>query len=255
MTNTGIVYLVGAGPGAADLITLRALNCLKQADVVLYDNLANEQLLDHAAAAEQIYVGKSSGRHTMPQQEINTLLEQKARAGNTVVRLKGGDPYIFGRGGEEALHLVAAGIPFEVVPGVTAACAAAACTGIPLTHRALSSGVSLITGHVSKNRDELSAIDWRELGGGNTTLVFYMGLGNITTICSQLIAHGRAADTPVAVISSATTAAQRQVITTLEHAANAVRRAALSAPTLIIVGAVVVLQAQLAPQRNNRCGD
>lgn len=240
------VYLVGAGPGDPDLITVKGLRCLQQADVVLYDKLSNPAFLEEVQShAERIYVGKIKGHHSMPQQQINELLVEKARAGNSVVRLKGGDPYIFGRGGEEAQHLKDAGIIFEVVPGITAGFAAAAYAGIPLTHRDFTTSVSLITGHVNTSKNEQTDINWSALATGNGTLVFYMGLGNITSICQQLIAHGRPANTPVAVISHATTTRQRTLIACLSDAPQRVAHNNIETPALIIVGEVVSLREQL----------
>ncbi|MEI6215554.1 MAG: uroporphyrinogen-III C-methyltransferase, partial [Desulfuromonadales bacterium] len=196
--NNGIVYLVGAGPGDPSLITLRGVECLKRAEVVVYDYLANEQLLNHAPmGAELIYAGKIGGRHNQDQEEINNLLVAKGKSGKVVVRLKGGDPFIFGRGGEECEALREAGIPFEVVPGVTAAMGAAAYSGIPLTHRDVTASVAFVTGQEGKDKEE-SAIDWERLSLGNGTVVFYMGVTTLRRNMKRMIEHGRSAETPVA---------------------------------------------------------
>ncbi|MCD6525903.1 MAG: uroporphyrinogen-III C-methyltransferase [Desulfuromonas sp.] len=246
MKNKTQVYLVGAGPGDTGLITVKGLQCLQQADVVLYDKLSNPAFLQEAPPhAELIYVGKIKGNHSLPQEQISQLLVKKAQAGLCVVRLKGGDPYIFGRGGEEAQLLAETGIPFEVVPGITAGFAASAYAGIPLTHRDFTTSVSLVTGHVNTCKDEKSDIDWQALACGNGTLVFYMGLTNIDTICRQLIEHGRPADTPVAIISRATTAHQQTQATTLSDAPRQVAINKIETPALIIVGKVVSLRDQL----------
>jgi len=244
--NKTQVYLVGAGPGDTGLITVKGLRCLQQADVVLYDKLANPEFLKEAPdGAELIYVGKVKGHHLLPQEQINELLEEKACPGRIVVRLKGGDPYIFGRGGEEAQHLEQAGIPFEVVPGITAGFAAAAYAGIPVTHRDCTSSVSLITGHAKTDSEVQSKINWKALASGNGTLVFYMGLSNITTICQELINNGRSENTPVAIISCATTSQQQTVTTSLGEAPRQVARSKVPAPAVIVVGEVVSLREQL----------
>jgi uroporphyrin-III C-methyltransferase len=244
--NKTQVYLVGAGPGDTGLITVKGLRCLQQADVVLYDKLANPQFLEEAPdGAELIYVGKVKGHHLLPQEQINELLEEKAQPGLVVVRLKGGDPYIFGRGGEEAQHLEQAGIPFEVVPGITAGFAAAAYAGIPVTHRDCTTSVSLITGHAKPGNNGQSEINWKALASGNGTLVFYMGLGNIATICQELISNGRAACTPVAIISCATTEQQQTFTTTLGEAPQQAEQNKIPTPSVIVVGEVVALRDQL----------
>ena len=243
--SQGRVYLVGAGPGDPGLLTLRGREVLALADVVVYDALISLRLLDYApAAAERIYAGKRSSHHTLSQDEINRLLVEKARGGACVVRLKGGDPYVFGRGGEEALALAAAAIEFEVVPGVTAAVAAAAYAGIPLTHRDLASAVGLVTGHEADDKAD-SALDWGGLARWKGTLVFYMGVANLPTISGNLIAHGRAAATPAAVIQWGTTPRQKVVAGTLESLPGLVAAAGLAPPALILVGEVVVLRERL----------
>lgn len=244
MKSHAKVYLVGAGPGDAELITVKGLRCLRRADVVLYDKLTNPELLQEVPeGCELIYVGKVRGNHHLPQEEINRLLVEKARLGGVVVRLKGGDPYVFGRGGEEGQCLEAAGISFEVVPGISAGFAAAAYAGIPLTHRNHTSSVSLVTGHcrVGPRPD----LDWDALAKGNGTLVFYMGLANIETICRELIAHGRAAETPLAVISNATTDRQLTLISTLAAAPQQVEEERILTPAVIVIGEVVALRDQL----------
>jgi uroporphyrinogen III methyltransferase/synthase len=238
----GMVYLVGAGPGDPGLITLRGLECLKQANVVIYDRLVNRSLLAYARHAEQIDVGKQPNRHTMPQPEINALLIEKARAGNMVVRLKGGDPFVFGRGGEEALALAKAGLPFEIVPGVTSATAAPAYAGIPVTHRKLACSVAFATGHRADFVEDPTC-DWRRLANSTDTLVFLMGVHNLSRIVEQLIAYGRAPETPVALVERATLTSQKTVVGTL---ANIVERAAeVRPPAAIIVGEVVRLRETL----------
>ena len=246
MNKTTRVYLVGAGPGDSGLITVKGKRCLQRADVVLYDRLCNPALLgDVSPAAEQIYVGKNMGHHALPQEQINALLVEKAREGKVVVRLKGGDPFVFGRGGEEIDTLAEAGIPFEVVPGVTAGFAAGAYAGIPLTHRDFTTSVTLVTGHLNTRKDPQRDIDWPALGRGHGTLVFYMGLTNIATICDELIRHGRAADTPVAVVSHASTPQQRTLIATLADAPQQVAQQGVTSPAVILVGDVVTLHERL----------
>ena len=216
MTVAGKVYLVGAGPGDPGLLTLKGRECLERAEVVIYDHLANPQLLEHApSGAELIYAGKRHGEHHLPQEQINALLVAKASAGLQVVRLKGGDPYIFGRGGEEAACLQRAGILFEVVPGVTAGIAAAAYAGIPLTHREQTDSLALLTGH-GRPGHEVADLDWQALATGVGTLLFYMGLTNLQTICERLIEHGRSPHTPVAVVQWATLPQQSTLTGTLE---------------------------------------
>jgi uroporphyrinogen III methyltransferase/synthase len=243
--KTGIVYLIGAGPGDPGLITVKGLECLRRADVVVYDYLANPAFLNEAPPeAERIYVGKKKGFHHQPQDHINALLEEKARAGLIVARLKGGDPYVFGRGGEEALHLHNAGIPFEVVPGVTAGFAAAAYAGIPLTHRDYTTSLGLVTGHEDPAK-KMSSLDWEKLATGVGTLVFYMGMANLPLITEELIAHGRPAETPVAIVRWATTPRQQTLTATLGDVVEKVREAGIKPPAVIIVGEVVELREKL----------
>lgn len=241
----GIVYLIGAGPGDPGLITVRGRDCLRAAEVVVYDYLANPALLREAPEAETIYVGKSKGLHHLPQEEINALLVVLARQGKIVARLKGGDPYVFGRGGEEALCLAQAGIPFEVVPGVTAAFAAGAYAGIPLTHRDYTTSLGLFTGHEDPAK-KLSTLDWEKLATGVGTLVFYMGMSNLDTIASELIRYGRAPETPVAVIRWATLPRQETLVAPLGEIAAVVAAADFKPPAIIIVGEVVALRPQLS---------
>lgn len=236
---SGIVYLVGAGPGDPGLITVKGLACLRQADVVLYDRLVHPQLLGEAPlTAELVDVGKEPTRHRRSQSEINNLLVEKAREGKIVVRLKGGDPFVFGRGGEECQALAEAGIPFVVVPGVTSAVAAPAYAGVPLTHREIASAFTVVTGH---SADEAS-IDWGSLSRIGT-LVVLMAAKKVPEIAAQLVAHGRAPETPAAVIHWGTTAAQKVVEGTL--ADIAARATDLQPPATLVVGEVVRLRSQL----------
>ena len=242
----GMVYLVGAGPGDPGLVTVRGLECLQRAQVVIYDYLANQALLNHApSGAELLYAGKVGGRHNQEQDDINRLLVEKARAGKVVVRLKGGDPFIFGRGGEECQALAAAGIPFEVVPGITAAAGASACAGIPLTHRSYTSSVAFVTGHEDPQKGQ-SAIDWPRLAAGSGTIVFYMGMTRLRSNMAQLVAHGRAAETPVALVRWATTPQQKVLAGTLADIADRAEAVGFKPPVLTIVGEVVGLRRQLA---------
>jgi len=242
--KSGKVYLIGAGPGDPGLLTLKGLACLRRADVVIYDYLANPVFLEEAPAAEKIYVGKRKGLHHYPQEEINRLLLEQARAGKTVARLKGGDPFVFGRGGEEAQELARAGIDFEVVPGVTAAVAAAAYAGIPMTHRDHTTTLGFITGHEDPAK-KLSRLDWEKLSTSMGTLVFYMGMANLENICEQLVAHGRAPETPVAVVRWATTPRQQTLVGTLSDIVSKVRSEGFKPPALIFIGEVVGLRESL----------
>ncbi|MBN2211764.1 MAG: uroporphyrinogen-III C-methyltransferase [Sedimentisphaerales bacterium] len=247
MTDTGSVYLVGAGPGNVKLITLRGCELLEQAEVVVYDHLATEGLLRWAPeGAERIYVGKQANVHTMRQEEIIALLIEKARQGKTVVRLKGGDPTIFGRGGEEATALAATGVAFEIVPGVTAASAAGAYAGIPLTHRDCASEVAFITGHEDAQRVGESQVDWELLGRWRGTLVFYMGVKNVTKICEQLQQHGKPRETPAAMVHWAGTARQKTLCATIGTLAQRVAEENMGPPALVIVGEVVKYREKLA---------
>jgi uroporphyrinogen III methyltransferase / synthase len=238
MNNVGKVYLVGAGPGDPRLITLRGVECLQQADLVLYDGLVNPLLLRHTkGVAERTARTRRGGAH-VPQDAVNERMIAAAREGKTVVRLKGGDPFIFGRGGEEAGALAAAGISFEVVPGITAATAAAVCTGISLTHRDFASAVTFITGHEEHSKAE-SKLDYSVLAKISGTLVFYMGLDRVEQIATQLIQAGKAASSPAAVVCQATLPTQRSVVGRLDDIAERVHGAGLHAPSLIIVGEVL----------------
>jgi len=239
----GRVYLVGAGPGDPELITLKGKRCLETADVIFYDELANSELLDYAGAdAELIYVGKKSGTHCTDQREIEALLIDKAREGRNVVRLKGGDPFIFGRGGEEAQALGAAGVPFEIVPGVSSAIAAPAYAGIPLTHRLHSSSVAIVTGHRARG----GVVKWGELLRAVDTLVILMGIMNLRAIMNRLRAEGCPPERPVALIQSGTLAAQKTAVGTVAGIADLSQRGGFRSPSVIIVGEVVNFAEQLA---------
>jgi uroporphyrinogen III methyltransferase/synthase len=241
----GKVYLVGAGPGDPGLLTLRGKECLEQADVVVYDYLANPALLAHAKdRAERVYVGRR-GKGKYPEQEtINRLLIERSRSGNVVVRLKGGDPFVFGRGGEEAEALASAGIEFEVVPGVTAAVAAPAYAGIPVTHRTLASALTIVTGHEDPEKPS-TTLDWSGMATSQGTVIFLMGMKNLPTIAATLMAEGRAGSTPVAVIRWGTRVAQQTVVGTLADIADKAKAAGMEPPTVIVVGDVVRLRPNL----------
>jgi len=241
----GKVYLIGAGPGDPDLITVKGRECLNKADVIVYDYLVSESLLSLAHKdAKVIYVGKKSGQHTMPQKDINNLLIASAKKGLTVARLKGGDPFIFGRGGEEATELSKEEITFEIVPGVTSAVAAPAYAGIPLTHRNFASTVCFITGHEDPTKKE-SDINWNALAQSSGTLVFLMGIANLYKIVKKLKALGKSPNTPAAVVGSGTMLNQRTVIGTLANIDQKVKDAHLGAPGIIVVGDVVNLSKYL----------
>lgn len=242
-TPKGEVYLVGAGPGDPELLTLKALRLMQQADVVIYDRLVSAPILELCRRdAEKVYVGKARSNHAVPQEGINALLVKYAQAGKRVCRLKGGDPFIFGRGGEEIQELYEAGVSFQVVPGVTAASGCAAYAGIPLTHRDYAQSVRFLTGHLKEGSPELP---WSELVYENQTLVLYMGLVGLESICEKLIAHGQRADMPVALISKGTTPEQKVVVGTLANIASKVEQHQIQAPTLTIIGEVVSLREQL----------
>jgi uroporphyrinogen III methyltransferase/synthase len=243
--SKGRVYLVGAGPGALDLVTLRARQLIRQADVLVYDYLCNPEMLRWARAdAETIYAGKSGASHTLAQDEINALLVARAGAGKEVVRLKGGDPYVFGRGGEEALVLARAGVPFEVVPGVTSAIAAPAYAGIPVTHRDFASTVTFVTGHEDPAKAE-SSIDWRHLARLRGTKVFLMGIERLGEIAQRLVAEGADPATPAALVRWGTTARQESLEGTLATVADLAAKRGFAAPAVAIVGEVVKLRREL----------
>lgn len=239
----GEVYLVGAGPGDPELLTLKALRLMQQADVVIYDRLVSAPIMDLCRRdAEKIYVGKARSNHAVPQEGINALLVKYASEGKRVCRLKGGDPFIFGRGGEEIEELFTAGVAFQVVPGITAASGCSAYAGIPLTHRDYAQSVRFLTGHLKEGSPELP---WNELVYENQTLVLYMGLVGLEKICAQLIEHGQRPDMPVALVSKGTTPEQKVVVGTLQDIASKVNEHHIQAPTLTIIGEVVRLREKL----------
>jgi uroporphyrinogen III methyltransferase/synthase len=243
--KVGKVYLVGAGPGDPGLITQKGLECLAQADVIIYDHLLDEGLLDWAPRkAERLYVGKIASAHTREQVEINRLLVEKAKEGKVVVRLKGGDPFVLGRGGEEAEALVHNHIPFEVVSGVSSAVAVPAYAGIPVTHRGLASSFAVVTGHEDPTKTG-SSIDWEKLATGVDTLVFLMGTKNLPEIVTKLVKHGRPSDTPVAVIKDGTRPEQKVIAGSLKNIVDRVKKQRLEPPTITVVGEVVRLREKL----------
>lgn len=242
--SCGTVYLVGAGPGDPDLLTVRAARLLAEADVVVHDHLVGPEVLRLIGPqVRRIYVGKERSRHTLVQEDINVLLARLARQYDRVVRLKGGDPFVFGRGGEELQALAAQGVPFEVVPGITAGCGVAAYAGIPLTHRDHAQACLFVTGHL---KDGSCDLDWTALARPRQTVVIYMGLAGLPTICDKLVAHGLPPDWPAAVVEQGTLLEQRVVAATLATLAAAVEAEGLQSPCLTIVGEVVRLREQLA---------
>lgn len=244
-SKSGKVYLVGAGPGDPGLLTLKGKECLEAADVVLYDYLANPVLLQYApATAQRIYVGRRGRGQYQDQADINRLLIERAKEGNVVIRLKGGDPFVFGRGGEEAEAVAAAGVDFELVPGVTAAVAVPAYAGIPVTHRTLASTVTFVTGHEDPTKP-VALLEWPKLASTSGTLVFMMGMKNLPLIVRQLLSEGRPSDTPVAAIRWGTKAAQQTIVGTLGDIVSKAEAAHLEPPTVIVVGEVVRLRGQL----------
>ena len=243
--NSGRVVLVGAGPGDPGLLTLRGADALAHADVLLYDALASDPIVDLVPrSCERIFVGKRGGNHAMEQEAIEALMIARAREGKAVVRLKGGDPYVFGRGGEEAQALHAAGIAFEIVPGISSAIAAPAYAGIPVTHREMNPAFTVVTGHEDPTKPE-SQIDWTRLADPHRTLIFLMAMGNLAEIATNLVHHGLYHDTPVAVIGDGTRPTQRTVTGTLATIAQEVARAGVTAPAIVVVGQVVTLREQL----------
>jgi uroporphyrin-III C-methyltransferase / precorrin-2 dehydrogenase / sirohydrochlorin ferrochelatase len=242
-TNNGEVYLIGAGPGAADLLTFRALRLLQQADVVVYDHLVSAEIIDLARRdADKIYVGKQRQNHALPQPGINQLLIDLAKSGKRVARLKGGDPFIFGRGGEEIETLMTEGIAFQVVPGITAASGCASYAGIPLTHRDHAQSCVFVTGHL---KNDIVNLNWTQLALPNQTVVIYMGLVGLEQICQSLIAHGSPKDLPIALIQQGTTSNQKVITGTLASLPDLVIKQGIKAPTLIIIGTVVRLHGRL----------
>ena len=245
--GVGHVTLVGAGPGDPDLLTVKAANALRNATLVLYDNLVSKAVLELVpASADRVYVGKVSGHHSLSQTGIIELMVRLAKGGRRLLRLKGGDPYVFGRGGEEAQGLVAAGIPFDVIPGISAAQGAAAASGIPLTHRDHAEALVLATGHLRGEADARTVdLDWAQLARPRQTVVIYMGVATLPVISAQLQAHGLSGDTPAAIIERATLPGQRSIVGTLATLPEIARTHDVRAPALIMIGTVVSLHAEL----------
>lgn len=242
MTGGGIVYIVGAGPGDPELITVRGLACLRRTDVVIYDRLVNEALVDEVPPwAERIFAGKAPGMHVFRQEKINALMIERAQAGQVVVRLKGGDPFVFGRGGEEIQALAEAGIPFEVVPGVTSALGVPACAGIPVTHRGVSGTFAVVTAHRAGNQDD---VNWAGLAAIDT-LVVLMGVKRLSHVVAMLIRHGRSPETPVAIVERGTQPGERVLTGTLGDIAERAALAVIRPPATIVIGEVVRLREAL----------
>ena len=242
--RVGTVALVGAGPGDPGLITVRGLELLRRADVVVYDRLVDPRLLEEAPRARRVFAGKTTGHHALPQERINALLITHARRGRRVVRLKGGDPFVFGRGGEEAEALARARVPFEIVPGVTSAVAVPAYAGIPLTHRGVASSFAVVAGHADACKRE-SSVDWARLAGAVDTLVVLMGVKALPRITRALIEHGHPPATPVALVRWGTTDVQETVIGRLGDIAARAERAGLEPPVVVVIGDVVALRDRL----------
>ncbi|MEX2616230.1 MAG: uroporphyrinogen-III C-methyltransferase [Alphaproteobacteria bacterium] len=253
LSHEARVFLVGAGPGDPELLTLRAARLLGEAETVVYDRLVSPEILDLVApGATRIFAGKAARDHVLPQQAINELLVSLAQDGKRVVRLKGGDPFVFGRGSEEALYLAEHGIGFEIVPGISASAGCAAYAGIPLTHRGVAKGVHFVTGHTRGTADD--DLDWPRLADPDTTLVIYMGLSKIERICNRLIGAGLPGDTPAAAIENGTLPSQRVILSTLSDLPGRIAREGLGAPTLFVIGAVVALADRLGWQVEGRNG-
>ncbi|MCG8510262.1 MAG: uroporphyrinogen-III C-methyltransferase [Rhodospirillales bacterium] len=247
MKNVKPVYIVGAGPGDPELMTVKAARLIQEAEVVVFDRLISEEIMDLVPpGAMRVYAGKTANNHHMKQEDINALLVKLAKAGRSVVRLKGGDPFTFARGGEEAQHLAANGIPFEIVPGITAATSCTAYAGIPLTHRGKSLGVRFVTGHCQGQADKELDLNWNSLADPDTTLVVYMGLANLETIRDKLIEAGLPGDIPAAAIQSGTTQNQRMVLTILSKLPERVRKEGFQPPTLMVIGRVAELADELS---------
>ncbi|MBV2194870.1 MAG: uroporphyrinogen-III C-methyltransferase [Azonexus sp.] len=246
----GTVHLVGAGPGDPELLTLRAARLLRECSAVVYDNLVGPGVLDMVNSnARRIYVGKESGSHTLPQEKINALLVELATEGLDVVRLKGGHPFIFGRGGEELERLVEHGIPCEVVPGITAASGMSACAGIPLTHRDFAQACIFVTGHL---QDDSVDLDWPTLARPHQTIVVYMGIAALAEICHQLVRHGLPASTPAAIVRHATLSDQQIIVATLDSLPAKAKASGITSPSLIVIGEVVSLRARLVPPEQKK---
>lgn len=241
----GKAFIVGAGPGDPDLITVKALKCIQNADIILYDRLVNPELLNEAKQdCHLIYCGKQPNYHTMQQETINHLLVKYTKQGKNVVRLKGGDPFVFGRGAEEVEALVENGLPVEVVPGITAGVAAPAYAGIPITHRELGSSFAIVTGHKPKGKP--TDINWKSLATAVDTLAIYMGITNLPYICEELIMHGKNKNTPVAIIQQGTTRHQRTVTGTLSSIVSIVKKEGIQNPAMIVVGEVVTFRGKIS---------